>query len=260
MQPATFFRLCHREVTEKLKHSVFQLYELTMRPTSGFGKYRDLLFAILLFIVLDLGILFFNFYASIQLERDASRINTAGELRMLTQQITKSLLTLQAEKKGELPMQTSMAQLNQGTTGFVQGLAALQVSFAKDGEFTLFGLDPDDLSDTLKKLEREWIPLFDVIEPVIASNESSLNDTEMAVTKAVARNIRLMALSDDLAQGVEAAAKTKTERMRQIQVMAIVLALMNFVYIVFKFLRRLNASDRVAELARRETDDILQAV
>lgn len=239
---------------------MFQLYEVTMRPTLGLGKYRDLLFAILLFIVLDLGILFFNFYASIQLERDASRINTAGELRMLTQQITKSLLTLQVEKKGELPIQTSMAQLNQGTTGFVQGLAALQVSFAKDSEFTIFGLNPDDLRNTLKKLEREWTPLFDVIQPVIASSEPSLEDTEIAVTKAVARNIRLMALSDDMAQGVEAAAKTKTERMRQIQVMAIVLALMNFVYIVFKFLRRLNASDRVAELARRETDDILQAV
>ena len=231
-----------------------------MKPTLGLGKYRDLLFAILLFIVLDLGILFFNFYASIQLERDASRINTAGELRMLTQQITKSLLTLQVEKKGELPMQTSMAQLNQGTTGFVQGLAALQVSFAKDSEFTIFGLNPDELRDTLKKLEREWTPLFDVIQPVIASSESSLGDTEIAVTKAVARNIRLMTLSDDIAQGVEAAAKTKTERMRQIQVMAIVLALMNFVYIVFKFLRRLNASDRVAELARRETDDILRTV
>ena len=231
-----------------------------MKPTLGLGKYRDLLFAILLFIVLDLGILFFNFYASIQLERDASRINTAGELRMLTQQITKSLLTLQVEKKGELPMQTSMAQLNQGTTGFVQGLAALQVSFAKDSEFTIFGLNPDELRDTLKKLEREWTPLFDVIQPVIASSESSLEDTEIAVTKAVARNIRLMALSDDMAQGVEAAAKTKTERMRQIQVMAIVLALINFVYIVFKFLRRLNASDRVAELARRETDDILRTV
>ena len=51
-----------------------------MKTSLGLGKYRDLLLAILLFIVLDLGILFFNFFASIQLERDASRINTAGEL------------------------------------------------------------------------------------------------------------------------------------------------------------------------------------
>jgi two-component system chemotaxis sensor kinase CheA len=231
-----------------------------MKFSLGLGKYRDLLFAILLFIVLDLGILFFNFFASIQLERDASRINAAGELRMLTQQITKSLLTLQAEKRGELPIQTSMAQLNQGTAAFVQGLASLKGAMTKDAEFTIFGLNPDDLRDTLKKLEREWTPLEESIQPVIAVSEPTMEDTEIAATKAVARNIRLMALSDDLATGVEAAAKTKTERMRQIQVIAIVLALLNFIYIVFKFLRRLNASDHIAESARRETDDILRTV
>ena len=93
-----------------------------MNASLGLGKYRDLLLAILLFIVLDLGILFFNFFASIQLERDASRINTAGELRMLTQQITKSLLTLQIETRDGLLVQTSMAQLGQGTAAFNQGL------------------------------------------------------------------------------------------------------------------------------------------
>ena len=231
-----------------------------MKFSLGLGKYRDLLFAILLFIILDLGILFFNFFASIQLERDASRINTSGELRMLTQQITKSLLTLQVEKKGELPTQTSMAQLTQGTAAFVQGLAVLKSSMTKDAEFTVFGLNPDDLRDTLKKLEREWLPLKESIDPVIATPDPNIEDTEIAATKAVARNIRLMALSDDLATGVESAARTKTERMRQIQVAAIVLALINFVYIVFKFLRRLNSSDRIAEEARQETDDILKTV
>ena len=48
-----------------------------MKSSLGLGKYRDLLFAILLFIVLDLGILFFNFFASIQLERDANRSRKA---------------------------------------------------------------------------------------------------------------------------------------------------------------------------------------
>lgn len=231
-----------------------------MKSSLGLGKYRDLLFAILLFIVLDLGILFFNFFASLQLERDASRINTAGDLRMLTQQITKSLLTLQAEKKAEAPIQTSMAQLTQGTSAFVQGLEALKSAMNQDAEFTVFGLNPEDLRSNVRKLEREWLPLKESIDPVIASPDPTLEDTEIAATKAVARNIRLMALGDDLATGVEAAARTKTERMRQIQVAAIVLALINFVYIVFKFLRRLNASDRVAEAARQETDDILKTV
>ncbi len=231
-----------------------------MKKTLGLGKYRDLLFAILLFIVLDLGILMFNFFASIQLERDASRINNAGELRMFTQQMTKALLTLQVEKKGELPIQTSMAQLNQGHAGFVRASRQITGSLGDDFEFRIFGLDPAQLRDPLARLEREWGPLSEAILPVITPAEPVLEDIEIAVNKAVARNIRLMNLCDDLAQSIQSAAGTKTSRMRQIQVIAILLALLNFVYIVFKFLRRLNASDQVAESARRETDDILNTV
>ena len=174
-----------------------------MKTSLGLGKYRDLLLAILLFIVLDLGILFFNFFASIQLERDASRINTAGELRMLTQQITKSLLTLQTEQREGLPIQTSMAQLSQGTAGFNDGLAALKASMAADAEFRLFGIDPQALRELWHKLDREWQPLHAAIAPVIAAQEPNADDTAMAATKAVARNIRLMGQSDDLARAVE---------------------------------------------------------
>jgi len=231
-----------------------------MKKTLGIGKYRDLLFAILLFIVLDIGILLFNFFASTQLERDASRINSAGELRMLTQQITKSVLTLQMEKKSEMPIQTSMAQLGQGHAGFVKSLATIKGSMGQDFEFTAFGLNPEDLRDATRKLEKEWGPLDEALRPVIVALEPGTEEVEIAVNKAVARNIRLMTLCDDLARGIESAANTKTTRMRQIQVLAIVLALINFVYIVFKFLRRLNASDQVAEAARRETEDILNTV
>jgi HPt (histidine-containing phosphotransfer) domain-containing protein len=231
-----------------------------MKRSLGLGKYRDLLFAILLFIVLDLGILLFNFFASSQLERDAGRINSAGELRMLTQQLTKSVLTLQVERKAELPTQTSLAQLGQGHAGFVRSLNGLKESLAQELEFKVFGIDPAQLREPLRKLEREWGPLEEVLRPLVAGLEPSLDDVEIAVNKSVARNIRLMALCDDLATSIQAAAGTKTERMRQIQVLAIVLALINFVYIVFKFLRRLNASDQLAESARRETEDILGTV
>lgn len=243
-----------------LQTSVRNTRDNAMKLSFGLGKYRDLLFAILLFILLDLGILFFNFFASIQLERDASRIHSAGELRTLTQQMTKALLTLQAERKADLPIQTSMAQLSQGHAGFLQALSSLRNSLTEDIEFTAFGLDPATLRGAVARVEREWGPLEASILTVVATSEPSLEDTEIAVNKAVARNIRLMGLADDLAQGVQAAANKKTNLMRQIQVAAIVLALINFVYIVFKFLRRLNASDRQAEAARRETEDILNTV
>ncbi|WP_172222843.1 response regulator [Caenimonas soli] len=223
-------------------------------------KYRDLVIAILLFIVLDLSILVFNFFAANQFERDANRINAAGELRMLTQQITKSLLTLHGESNSQMPMQTSMAQLGQGHAGFERALAGLQQMTGDDLEFAAMGLNADETRRRIGQVEREWRPLGESILPVIGMTEPATQDIEIAVTKAVARNIRLMGLCDDLANSIEAAAKTKANRMRQVQVMAIVLALLNFVYIVFKFLRRLDASDRVAETARQETEEILSTV
>src|SRR5687768_3837780 len=183
----------------------------------GMGKYRDLLLAILLFVVLDLGILLFNFYASIQLERDASRINSAGQLRMLTQQITKALLTLQVEQKTGMPIQTSMAQLGQGHEGFGQALSSLDRSLGEDIEFLLFGIDPAVLRKSVKRVEKEWGPLSETIRPVLDASGPAELDIEIAVNKAVARNIRLAGFSDDVASVVERAAGAKTTRMRQIQ-------------------------------------------
>lgn len=224
------------------------------------GKYRDLLLAIGLFIVLDLGILLFNFFASSQLERDAGRINAAGELRMLTQQMTKAVLTLQVERRAGLPTQTSLAQLGQGHAGFERALGSIRNSMGSDLEFQAFGLQADALHDATAKVEKEWRPLAEAITPLLGASDPMADDIEIAANKAMARNLRLMALCDDVAGVVESAARTKATRMRQIQVLAIVLALLNFVYIVFKFLRRLNASDQVAEAARRETEDILNTV
>lgn len=225
----------------------------------GIGKYRDLLLAIALFIVLDLGILLFNFVASSQLERDAGRINAAGELRMLTQQLTKAVLTLQAERTAGMPTQTSLAQLAQGHAGFERALDSLRASTLEGTEWA-FGIDAALLVEAVAAVEKEWRPLAVTLQPLLAGAEPAMQDIEIAVNKAVARNLRLMSLCDDLAHDFEAAARTKANRMRQIQVLAIGLALLNFVYIVFKFLRRLNASDRLAEAARRETEDILNTV
>lgn len=242
------------------QHVVLQLFDAFMKLSLGLGKYRDLLLAIFLFVVLDLGILFFNYAASLELERDARRINAAGELRMLTQQMTKALLTLQAEQHAQLPIQTSMAQIKQGHAGFERALTDLKQSLELRTDLIGAEFKPEALSQLLGRVTHEWQPLNESLASVIASETPQADDTDLAVTKAVARNVRLMALCDDLAQGVEAAANFKTGRMRQIQVGAIVLALLNFVYIALKFLRRLHASDALADAARRETEDILQTV
>lgn len=93
---------------------------------------------------------------------------------MLTQQITKSLLTLQVERQGELPIQTSMAQISQGRQGFNNSLQTLGDSLLGEFEFSLFGIDAGQLSDTVAGVEREWRPL-DIHPPrVLTRNDVPL--------------------------------------------------------------------------------------
>ena len=58
------------------------------------GKYRDLLVAIALFVLIDLGVLIFNFQSSRLLEIDTGRINLASDMRVYSQQLAKAVLTL----------------------------------------------------------------------------------------------------------------------------------------------------------------------
>ncbi|MBV5337307.1 MAG: type IV pili methyl-accepting chemotaxis transducer N-terminal domain-containing protein, partial [Deltaproteobacteria bacterium] len=61
--------------------------------------------------------------ASHEIERDASEINSAGELRMVSQQLAKSLLTLENEIRKGLQTQTSLAQILEASDEFDQSLA-----------------------------------------------------------------------------------------------------------------------------------------
>lgn len=238
------------------------------RP-SLFGKYQDLLLAITLFLVLDLGVLLFNFYNSRLIDADTALINKAGELRVYSQQLTKALLTLEIEVRTDLPVQTSMAQLTESQTAFNRTLESLRAA--------LHGLAPLPFVESplakeegialISRLEKIWRPLDDDVAPLVKAyaplvdaHESMLELVEIASTKAVARNIRLLQSADDLARHLEATALEKSNGMRRIQLLAMTLAGLNFFFIVFKFLRTLSRSDRVAEAARAETQRILSTV
>ncbi len=225
-----------------------------------FGKYRRLVIAVLLFIIIDLGLLLFNYFASQQLERDAERLTTAGELRMLSQQLAKSVLTMQTEIVGGLPVETSTTQAREAREGFVRGFATLRQSLADDRDFVYFGIDVARMRALLERAIELWGPIEREIEPLLGEVRPDPETVEIAVNKVVARNIRLANLLDDLSQQVKEGAERKVNQMRVIQISAILLAFVNFLYIVFNFIRRLRESDAAAERARKDTDDILGAV
>jgi HPt (histidine-containing phosphotransfer) domain-containing protein len=234
---------------------------MTPRADLRFGKYRDLFLAIGLFLVLDLGVLFFNLYTSLQIGADASRINAAGELRVYSQQLTKALLTLSHELREEQSTQTSASQIAESHAAFARAFDRLKNDAPGAWGSVGSGLGNDaEGMEKLDDLGRQWFPLSEAVAPLLAGAAPAQADVDYAVNKAVTRNVRLMQQADDLSAHLEGSARAHAAALRRIQIGAILLATLNFVFIVFKFLRRLSESDRRTEAARRETTRILDTV
>ncbi len=228
------------------------------------GKYRTLAVAIGLFLVLDLGVLLFSFYVSSQIRGDAARINTASELRTLAQQATKALLTLREEQRSGLPIQTSMAELTESIPVFNQNLVQLSADFAVAEQDPLhrilLGEHLQENAEQLNTVKKTWAPINEAASVVTKHSIPEQSEIEFAATKAVAVNIKLMEQASDLTAMLEAAAGQRASLLRYVQMLGIVLALCNFVFIIFKFLRSLNAVDRRLKAAHTETDNILSTV
>lgn len=228
---------------------------------SSFAKYRHLMLAIALFIVLDLGVLVFNFYASSQLQEDAGRINQAGTLRVYSQQLTKALLTLVQEMREGLPVQTSMAQISEARPEFNKALASLQLQLLTNNRGPLILDEAIEQQQVLiKQINETWQPIDRELTELLLSRTPSLELAEATTSKAVGRNIKLMQQATELTELLEVSAAQRAGQMRSIQMIAIALAMLNFVFIVFKFVGSLAASDRKTETAQEETRRILGAV
>ena len=167
-----------------------------------FGKYTGLLLAIILFLVIDIGVLAFNVIASHEIEQDASEINIAGELRMVSQQLAKSTLTLEDEVRDNLQTQTSLAQILEASDEFDEALATLEQS--RRGFFAdLLGDSEarEERSRLLKELAAEWRPLGGEVRKMLEKKDSlTVEDIQPVSNKSVARNLKLLQLSDDLTQ------------------------------------------------------------
>ncbi|MFZ4535033.1 ATP-binding protein [Propionivibrio sp.] len=235
---------------------------MKLRFSGLLGKYRDLVLAIALFLVIDMGVLAFNYQSSRLLEADTSRINLAGDMRVFSQQLAKAVLSLKQESQDGMPTQTSIAQISEAYTAHNHALVTLQED-VNQPKREIF----DDLARIeqaralLVELSHNWKPLSDTIEPLLSQGvEPMPMDIDIAANKVVARNIKLMQQADDLTKHLESMAVNRAEQMRRVQLIAMLLALANFVFIVFKFLRSLSRSDRAAMEAQEETKRILGTV
>ncbi len=229
-----------------------------------FGKYREIIMAVALFLVFDLAILILNFYISFQISEDALAINLAGRQRMLSQRMTKALLTAEHDLQVGTPNDNAIDELVQTVTLFDSTLSAFETGGTVTGGegkpvYLTQVLTPDALM-LINEARLLWLPFRHLLTPLKSGADFNPEQLHKAVNYARENNIKLLNLMNNFTSKLEQAANAKADRLRQVQTAGILLALMNFAFILFKFIRRLREKDRIVELAQKETAEILSTV
>ncbi len=222
------------------------------------GSPRKLVGAIVLFVALDLSVLLINLWLAEQMAQDAVAINLAGRQRMLSQQTTKALLlatnapTAKDSDVAKLELEAAFGLLLQTQKAFAQG-----------GE-TRGG---DGKTVTLQAVHGEAAQAVARAQTIIAPLEQLLTSTVPAGTPQTARlgraagymvqyNQDLLSLMNTLTTALERDSVHRARKLRAIQTGAFVLALGNFLAIVFgmlsQFRRIEHDSQQWRELARKD--------
>lgn len=267
--PGEFFKTFSEEIY-KVKYTSSQESAMTtVRQRLLPRKYLPIVYAVAFFLVFDLGVLVLNFYTSYQISEDAVAINLAGRQRMLSQRMTKTILTLNEDLRAGLDASADFNELKT-TVGLFDGtLRAFDTGGAatgSDGKPTsLRAIDSESGREILSQAQKIWGPYHEALQPLLQADlgldtAAVIGVLPAAMNVARENNLKLLDLMNRLTTNLEQFAKQKADRLRLVQTIGITLALINFGFILFHFLRQLRDGDLRIEAARRETAEILDTV
>lgn len=227
-------------------------------------RYGIIIISVLFFLIFDLGVLILNFYTSFQISDDAVSINLSGRQRMLSQRIAKSLFAVDAAQKDNTPyLEDSRKELTEAAKLFDITLQAFQSGDqVPGGEGTpvflkaAVGQNSPDILDRAQKL---WQPYLALLNPVIR-NTATQEQINAAVVYARDNNVKLLGLMNELTTDLEVLAEGRASRLRMVQTIGILLALLNFIFILYKFVHQVQTSDIAIAKANEENLEILHSV
>ncbi len=233
------------------------------------GKYRTIVAAIGMFILLDASVLGLNFYISHSLAKDAVSVNLAGHLGTTSQRLVKALYELRDRLVGDEDPEETVRELTTSFQNFDEILFAFsQGGPVTTGDGTIVAIAPvrsEVGRDALVNSKAIWDNYQNLLAPFIGMPKARLDDylsksLRDAFVYVRANNLTLLSLMQRLSDDLEQNATRKATRLRTVQMVGIVLAVLNFLLILFHFIARLRTSDEAMEVARRETQEILETV
>lgn len=226
---------------------------------STLADYREIVIAIIFFLVFDLGVLVTNMILSNQIHQDAIGINLAGRQRMLSQRTVKTLLQINEAHRQGTSVRAPREELQLTFDLFdstLQGFSTGNIVTGGDGKPTVLNAaDTPTARAIVQQALALWIPYKEKLAPLLVAyapmDPESLAD---AIMYASDNNLHLLALMNALTSELEQSASSRATLLRLVQAAAIVLALINFVVILTHFLRKLAERDQAISRYSRELE------
>jgi signal transduction histidine kinase len=234
------------------------------QPRGFLGKYREVVIAIVCFLLLALAALAANFYASFQTADDATAINLAGRQRMLSQRITKAIYAAEnMQTAGQSPAE-SLKELKTSASLFDATLRAFSnggnVPGSEGKEAAIKAIDAATQQNLLKQTIALWAPYLALIEPLTGTAAPNTFTIGKAAEYGRANNIKILDLMNQLTSELERGTAKRASDLRMLQLIFAALALLIFLYIVLKAIRTLRASDEITYAQQRENEQIMANV
>ncbi len=230
----------------------------------SFGKYREIIIAVGFFLLFDLGVLVLNFYTSFKIDQDTVAINLAGRQRYVSQRIARTLLELDAARAAGQPYKPeTLAELRGGTKIFDISNTAFREGGTipgGDGKPVYLEAVTSERGVSLNsQVSAIWKPYHERLQPLMADGFTPAQLADV-LAYSQANNIRLLNVANDFVTETQAIGGSRASTLRMVQTGGILLALLNFAFILFKFLGRLKTSDAAIEAANEENREILSSV
>lgn len=221
---------------------------------------KNLFGAILLFILLDLSALAINYWIAFEISRDAVAINLSGRQRMLSQNITKSLLMIQPQNS--VPQNRAIQEeflysvriFDQTLYAFKRGGMAIGGNGVK---VTLNRIRTEQGRSMVDQALQIWRPMHDSMLPYMSAGVDIPATVIMAArTQMVQDNLQLLDLMNQLTSDLENNSLQRANALRIVQATVFFLSLINFVMIVRRYSllakQSAQASQHYNELAMRD--------
>ncbi|MCE2571336.1 ATP-binding protein [Motilimonas eburnea] len=233
------------------------------------GKYRGIVAAITLFLVLDTCVLALNYFVSKEIQQETESVNLAGRQGMLTQKLLKSLYELQDDLAVNLDVTENFQEFADTFGLFDVTLVALKeggmVPVTDINDTEMIEVKPVNSEAAMQSVDaglQLWQQYREILGPIISngSKQVSLLDIHESIATVKETNATLLKFMNDLTRYMEQQANEKTQMLQYVEAAAVLAAILNFFVIMFIFVGRLKKNDEELELAQKENSEILSTV